>query len=74
MPLRIILFVFLLAIAAVGCTKDRVYENIYDGLQKRGEIINPSDEPIPPEPPSYDVYKKERAESLDNDTSDKKIP
>jgi hypothetical protein len=46
---------------------DRVYENIYKGLQKREQIVNPSDEPIPQEHPGYEQYKRERKESLDKD-------
>jgi hypothetical protein len=54
----------LLIIAAAGCTKDRVYENIYEGMQNREQIVNPADDPIPPTQPSYDAYKRERAKAL----------
>ena len=57
------LFFLLLA----GCEKDRVYENIYEGMQKREQIVHPSNEPIPPEQPSYDAYKREREEVLEKD-------
>ena len=54
-----------------GCEKDRVYENMYDGMIKREQILNRADEPIPQEQQSYDQYKKEREKSLKKD-DDKK--
>jgi hypothetical protein len=59
MRLRKLVCIFLLIIAVAGCEKERVYENIYDGLHRREEIVNPSDDPVPAGQPSYDAYKKE---------------
>ncbi len=46
-----------------GCSKDMVYEIIYEGLQQREQIVNPSDDPTQ-EQKSYDEYKIDREESL----------
>ncbi|MFQ5586247.1 MAG: hypothetical protein ACE5GF_05425 [Thermodesulfobacteriota bacterium] len=48
----------------ISCSKERVYEGIYEGLQERERILHPSDDPIPQEQRSYDEYKIEREESL----------
>ena len=65
MTTRVVQAIFcLFFILLPGCEKDRVYENIYDGLQKREQIVNPSNDPIPPEQQSYDAYKREREEIL----------
>ena len=66
MQCKFLLIISLLAVIA-GCTKERIYENIYDGLQKREEIVHPSDEPTIDKQQSYEAYKRERAESLKKD-------
>jgi uncharacterized lipoprotein len=54
------LFVLLLA----GCAKERVYENMYQGMKNREQIVHPADAPIPQERQSYQAYKREREKSL----------
>lgn len=61
----LLLFLFLILLA--GCEKDRVYEGIYEGMHKREQIVNPSDDPIPQEHQSYDEYKRDRDETLKQD-------
>ena len=59
------LFILISFLSAVGCTsKERVYENMYEGLKMREQIVNPSDEPVPPRPPDYSEYKRERENIL----------
>jgi hypothetical protein len=58
----------LLIIAEAGCTKDRVYENIYEGMQDREQMVNPADDPIPPERQRYNAYKRERARALEQES------
>jgi len=59
------LFILILFLSAVGCTsRERVYENMYEGLKMREQIVNPSDEPVPPRPPDYSEYKREREDIL----------
>ncbi|MDH4317598.1 MAG: hypothetical protein OEV64_04340 [Desulfobulbaceae bacterium] len=53
-----------LALLTMGCQKDLVYENLYKGMQKREEIINPPPNEIPPEQQSYHEYKLEREKVL----------
>jgi|GEM_PF-2695056 len=60
-----LLCLFLILVA--GCEKDSVYENIYEGLQKREQIVNPSNDPSSQEQQSYDAYKREREENLNNE-------
>jgi hypothetical protein len=55
---------YLLLVFASGCEKERVYENIYEGLKTREQIVNPSNDPIIQEQQSYDEYKIDREESL----------
>ncbi|MBU0730955.1 MAG: hypothetical protein KKE17_15195 [Proteobacteria bacterium] len=50
-----------------GCTKEQVYEGLYEGLKSREQMVYPSDEPIPQEQQNYDEYKKERDEYLNKD-------
>lgn len=57
------LFVLLLA----GCARESVYENMYQGMKNREQIVHPSDEPIPQERQSYQAYKREREKSLRED-------
>ena len=59
-----LLFLCLLLMFMVGCSKERAYENIYEGLKKREQIVNPSNEPIPREQQSYHEYVREREEVL----------
>jgi hypothetical protein len=48
-----------------GCAiKERVYENIYEGLKQREQIVNPPNEPGTQKLPSYDQYKREREKAL----------
>jgi hypothetical protein len=59
------LIILIPLLAATGCTsRERVYENIYEGLQMREQIVNPSQEPVPPRPPDYSVYKRDREDIL----------
>jgi len=60
MKLGLPLFAVFLLSLTEACTKERVYENIFEGMQKREQIVNPSDEPIPPKQPNYEEYKRER--------------
>lgn len=54
-----------LALLAVGCTPSaRVYRNMYDGLQKREQMVNPNGGPMSQESSSYDAYQREREEIL----------
>ena len=70
MKLKYLFFICFLVLVA-GCEKERVYENIYDGMMKREQILNREDKPIPQEQPSYDQYKKERAKSLKDEDEEK---
>ena len=59
------LITILLFLSAAGCTsKEMVYENMYEGLKMREQTVNPSDEPVPPGPPDYNEYKREREKIL----------
>ncbi|MEN8135409.1 MAG: hypothetical protein ABFS18_07710 [Thermodesulfobacteriota bacterium] len=71
MQLRYLSFLFLVLGVVAGCEKERVYEGIYEGMQQRERIINPSNEPIPQEQQSYDEYKRERDEFLTKDNEEK---
>lgn len=51
----------------IGCSKEGFYEGMYHGLQQREEMVHPSDEPFPPEQPSYETYRREREEALRDD-------
>jgi hypothetical protein len=57
-------YMFLLLLFIAGCTKERVYESIYEGMKQRERIVNPSNDPIPQEQQSYDEYKREREEFI----------
>lgn len=49
-----------------GCaSKDKFYQGVYKGLHNREEVVNPADEPVPPSKASYDEYKRERNEILE---------
>ena len=64
--LKFMTCIFLLLVFVSGCKKETVYEGIYEGMKHRERIINPSNEPIPPEQQSYDGYQRERDEYLKN--------
>ena len=66
-PLPVTLALALLAFS--GCSPaEKVYRNMYDGLQKREQMVNPSDDLLPRENSSYDAYTKEREEILKKDS------
>lgn len=67
MQFNYLLLLCLFFLILAGCEKESVYENIYEGMQKREQIVHPSNEPIPPEQQSYDAYKREREEVLEKD-------
>ena len=64
-------YMFLLLLFIAGCTKERVYESIYEGMKQRERIVNPSNDPIPQEQQSYDEYKREREVFLKKDNEEK---
>jgi len=48
-----------------GCVPaEKVYRNMYEGLQKREQLVNSAEEPMIKENSSYDAYKRERDEIL----------
>ena len=51
-----------LAAAVSGCaSKPEAYENVYNMLQSREQIVNPlREKPIGEKPMSYEQYEKER--------------
>lgn len=57
----------LLVTMLAACSKDRVYGNLYDGLQKREQMVNPATSPAGAEQQSYDGYQRDRARSLSRD-------
>lgn len=67
MKLKYLSSICLLLLFIAGCTKERVYENIYEGLKRREQIVNPSSDPIHQKQQSYDEYKRERDELLKKD-------
>jgi hypothetical protein len=51
--------------ACSGCSPtEKVYRNMYNGLQNREQMLNPNDDHLPRENSGYDAYKKEREEIL----------
>ncbi|MDU9049604.1 MAG: hypothetical protein Q3M30_12190 [Candidatus Electrothrix sp. Rat3] len=48
----------------MGCSKEGFYQGMYRGLQQREETVHPSNDPFPPEQPSYETYRREREELL----------
>lgn len=50
-----------------GCTKERVYEGLYEGMQNREELVRPADEPGGAPAPSYQSYQRERDTVLKKD-------
>lgn len=68
MQLKYLSCIFLLLVFIAGCAKEQVYRGMYDGMQKREQIVAPSNEPIPQEQPSYDKYTREREEILEKDS------
>lgn len=67
LSLRIGIVVWLLCFFVAGCTREQVYENVYEGLQKREQLVHPSDGPIQREHQSFYAYQRERQESLKKD-------
>lgn len=65
--MRYWLLIFLLGL--IGCAdRNAVYRNMYEGLKKREEIVNPTAQSKPAEPTiSYDQYEAERKKLLDKD-------
>lgn len=55
-----------------GCSKERAYENIYEGLKKREQIVNPSNEPVTRQQQSYREYIREREEILQDSEGSRK--
>jgi hypothetical protein len=70
MKFKYLLFIGLLLLSIAGCAKEKIYESMYEGMKKREQIVNPSNEPIPQEQPSYDEYKREREKSLKKDSEE----
>jgi hypothetical protein len=66
--MRYLLLIVLLGL--IGCAdSDAAYRNMYEGLKKREEIVNPTAQNKPAEPSmSYDKYDAERKKLLDKDT------
>lgn len=66
--MRYLLLIGLLGL--IGCAdRDAAYRNMYEGLKKRDEIVNPTAQSKPAEPSmSYDKYEAERKKLLDKDT------
>jgi hypothetical protein len=52
----------ILAAAVSGCAgKGQAYENVYNMLQSREEVVNPlREKPVGEKPMSYEQYEKER--------------
>ena len=71
--MAIFFHMFLLLLFIAGCTKERVYESIYEGMKQRERIVNPSNDPIPQEQQSYDEYKREREVFLKKDNEGKTV-
>ena len=67
MKFRYLSSLCLLSLFIAGCAKDRVYGNMYEGLKKREQIVNPSNGSISQEQLSYDEYKREKEDSLKKD-------
>ena len=63
----ILLLLLTLVLPLIGCSKEGFYEGMYRGLQQREEMVHPSNEPVPPEQPSYEIYRREREEALRSD-------
>ena len=49
----------LLLMAGCAC-HECLYRNVYNGLQKREEIVQPSDRPADQPPQGYDAYAREQ--------------
>ena len=51
----------ILSASVCGCMRrDTVYRNLYEGMQKREEMVNLGAVPISQEATTYDTYKRER--------------
>ena len=52
-----------------GCTKEQVYQNMYEGMSKseQEQIVNESNDPIPLQSQSYREYTIERDEAVKKD-------
>lgn len=58
-------------VALCGCaSKERLCENIYEGLKKREQVVHPATEPVPDQQPGYDAYQREREKALQESTGD----
>ena len=61
MRILIITIILVILVISYGCSKERLYENVFEGLKKRDEIKrhpneqSPSDDPI-----SYQEYLNEK--------------
>ena len=60
----LLLLAAIIALLLSGCSKEGFYQGMYHGLHQREEMVHPSDEPLPPEHPSYEEYRREREEVL----------
>lgn len=71
LPLVLILATSLLA----GCARETFYQNMYHGMQKSDELLDPAADPAPvEEKPRYDQYKKERDEITGRAEPDSRAP
>ena len=64
-----------LCLLAGACAPaNTTYRNLYDGLQKREQMVNPNSGPMASEAPTYDSYTRERDEALNKDTRRPSLP
>ena len=67
MRVPIILLAVVTMVLLTGCGKDQLYENFYEGMNFREEMLRPTGEPgAATSPPSYQTYKRERQEDMGN--------
>jgi hypothetical protein len=64
MKCHCLLVLCLLATLVAACAKERVYGNLYEGLRKRDELVNPGNGPDTAASQGYDAYQRERARTL----------
>jgi len=57
------IIVFALLLLILGCTKDQVYRNLYEGLTTHEDLKNTPGDPLDSSQ-SYDQYRNEREELL----------
>lgn len=63
----------LLLLLLSGCSsRQSFYEIIYNGLQNREALVRPSEEPVPPQQPSYEAYQQERDKNLNKDDAERR--